>query len=65
MIQVVDVQLPTTDGRELNLSRYTQPEAEHRMLLEQLRLALPRLQFDHCLKASSIAFARASIERCA
>jgi transposase len=41
-MQMVDVQLPTTDGRELTLSRYTQPEAEHRMLLEQLRLDLPR-----------------------
>jgi hypothetical protein len=37
----VDVHLPTTDGRELTLSRYTQPEAEHRMLLDQLRLSLP------------------------
>jgi hypothetical protein len=35
------VHLPTTDGRELTLSRYTQPEAEHRMLLNQLRLTLP------------------------
>jgi transposase len=41
-MQMVDVKLPTTDGRELTLSRYTQPEAEHRMLLEQLRLELPR-----------------------
>jgi transposase len=40
-MQMVDVQLPTTDGRELTLSRYTQPEAEHRMLLDQLRLSLP------------------------
>jgi transposase len=40
-MQMVDVQLPTTDGRQLTLSRYTQPEAEHRMLLEQLRLSLP------------------------
>ena len=40
-MQMVDVQLPTTDGRELTLSRYTQPEPEHRMLLEQLRLTLP------------------------
>ncbi|MBC7942740.1 MAG: IS1634 family transposase [Chitinophagaceae bacterium] len=40
-MQMVDVHLPTTDGRELTLSRYTQPEAEHRMLLDQLRLALP------------------------
>jgi len=40
-MQMVDVQLPTTDGRELTLSRYTQPAPEHRMLLEQLRLDLP------------------------
>jgi transposase len=40
-MQMVDVHIPTTDGRELLLSRYTQPEAEHRMLLQQLRLSLP------------------------
>jgi transposase len=40
-MQMVDVQLPTTDGRELTMSRYTQPEPEHRMLLDQLRLSLP------------------------
>ena len=40
-LQMVDVHLPTTDGGELLLSRYTQPEAEHRMLLQQLRLSLP------------------------
>lgn len=40
-MQMVDVQLPTTDGRQLTLPRYTQPEPEHRMLLEQLRLTLP------------------------
>lgn len=40
-MQMVDVCIPTTDGRELVLSRYTQPEAEHRMLLDQLRLTLP------------------------
>ena len=40
-IQMVDVLIPTTDGRELELSRYTQPEAEHHMLLQQLRLSLP------------------------
>ena len=41
-MQMVDVRIPTTDGRELVLSRYTQPEAEHRVLLEQLRLTLPQ-----------------------
>jgi len=40
-MQMVDLHLPTTDGRELTLSRYTQPEAEHRMLLNQLGLTLP------------------------
>ncbi|MDQ2916851.1 MAG: IS1634 family transposase [Pseudomonadota bacterium] len=41
-MQMVDVHLPTTDGRELVLSRYTQPETEHRMLLDQLGLKLPK-----------------------
>ena len=40
-MRMVDVQLPTTDGRELMLSRYTQAEAEHRILLDPLRLSLP------------------------
>lgn len=40
-MQMVDVHVPTTDGRELVLSRYTQPEADHRMLLDLLGLKLP------------------------
>jgi hypothetical protein len=40
-MQMVDVHLPTTDGREIVLSRYTQPEADQRMLLDSLRLKLP------------------------
>lgn len=40
-IQMVDVHVPTTDGRERVLSRYTQPEPEHRMILDPLRLQLP------------------------
>ena len=40
-MQMVDVCLPTTDGRELMLSRYTQPEPEHRVLLQRLQLRLP------------------------
>jgi transposase len=40
-IQMVDVHIPTTDGRELILSRYTQPEPEHRILLQGMRLQLP------------------------
>lgn len=33
--------LPTADGRELTLSRYTQHDADQRMLLEHLQLILP------------------------
>jgi hypothetical protein len=40
-MQMVDVHLPTADGRHLILSRYTQPEPEHRLLLDQLGLKLP------------------------
>jgi hypothetical protein len=40
-IQMVDVELPTTDGRVLVLPRYTEPEAEQEMLLEKLGLSLP------------------------
>jgi transposase len=40
-MQMVDVHVPTSDGRELVLSRYTQPESDHRMLLEQLKWKLP------------------------
>ena len=41
-MQMVDVHVPTSDGRELILSRYTQPETEQRMLLDQLDLKLPK-----------------------
>ena len=40
-LQMVDVRVPTTAGRELVLSRYIQPEPDHRMLLDLLRLKLP------------------------
>jgi hypothetical protein len=40
-IQMVDVHLPTTDGRTLILSRHTEPEPEQHLLLERLRLQLP------------------------
>jgi len=38
---MIDVHLPTTDGREVILTRHTQPEPELQMLLRQLRLSLP------------------------
>ncbi len=41
-MQMVDVHLPTTDGRELVLSRFTQPEKDQQLLLQQLKLQLPQ-----------------------
>ena len=40
-IQMIDVKFPTTDGRTLILSRYTEPTTDHKLLLEQLNLTLP------------------------
>jgi hypothetical protein len=40
-VQMVDVHIPTTDGRELCLTRYTQPEPDLKLLLERLKLTLP------------------------
>ena len=40
-VQMIDVHLPTTDGRELVLTRYTQPEPGLQLLINQLKLQLP------------------------
>jgi transposase len=40
-MQMIDVHLPTTDGRELVLTRYTEPEPELKLLLSKLKLDLP------------------------
>jgi hypothetical protein len=40
-IQMIGVHIPTTDGRELLLTRYTEPERELNLLLGKLRLVLP------------------------
>ena len=40
-MQMIDVHLPTSDGRTIILSRYTQPEADLQLLLKQLKLQLP------------------------
>ena len=41
---MIDVHVPTTDGRELTLIRYTQPEPELQLLIQQLKLQLPPQQ---------------------
>jgi transposase len=40
-IQMLEVHVPTRDGRVLVMPRHTEPEPEHQMILEKLRLALP------------------------
>jgi hypothetical protein len=40
-MHMIDVHVPTTDGRELLLTRHTQPEPELRLMLDTLKLELP------------------------
>jgi transposase len=40
-VQMIDVEIPTADGRMITLTRYTEPEAELKLLLERLHLELP------------------------
>jgi hypothetical protein len=40
-VQMVDLHLPTSDGRKLILSRYTDPEDDLKLLLQRLHLELP------------------------
>ena len=40
-IQLLDVYIPTQDHRTLHLQRYTEPEQDHKILLEKLDLKLP------------------------
>jgi hypothetical protein len=40
-VQMIDVHLPTTDGREIILTRITEPEPDLRLLINRLNLVLP------------------------
>ena len=40
-VKMIDVHLPTTDGRHVILPRYTHPEKELQVLLDQMKLTLP------------------------
>ena len=41
-MQMMDVFFPTEEpGKELLFRRYTQPEKDHQLLLQQLKLRLP------------------------
>jgi len=40
-VEMIDVHLPTTDGREILLTRCTNPEPELQLLIDRLKLRLP------------------------
>jgi len=40
-VQMIDLQIPTTDARVITLTRYTESEPELRLLLDKLKLDLP------------------------
>jgi hypothetical protein len=40
-MQLIDVRMPTTDGREVQLTRHTQPDKDLQLLLTQMNLTLP------------------------
>ncbi|GBE48287.1 hypothetical protein BMS3Bbin12_01464 [bacterium BMS3Bbin12] len=40
-VQMIDVEIPTADARTLTLTRYTEPEPDLKLLLEQRQLELP------------------------
>ena len=41
-VVMIDVRIPTTDGRILEMRRYSQPELEHRIILDKLKMDLPK-----------------------
>jgi len=41
-IMMIDVRIPTTDGRILEIRRYSQPELEQRIILDKLNVKLPK-----------------------
>jgi hypothetical protein len=53
-LQMVDVHLPTTDGRKLILPRYTQPDRDLQLLLHQLKLQLPDQPLPKIIPNSSL-----------
>ena len=38
---MIDVEIPATDGREITLTRYSEPSVELRLLLAKRKLQLP------------------------
>jgi hypothetical protein len=56
--QMLDVHFPTTDGRTLILSRHTELNADQKLLVSQLKLALPPQPAPRITAAGHLASAR-------
>ena len=54
-VEMIDVHLPTTDGRKVVLSRYTQPENELKVILDQMKLTLPQQPPPRITSAGTLA----------
>jgi len=62
-LQMIDVELPTTDDRLIVLSRYTEPENDQLLLLSQLRLQLPA-QPPPKISARNVSAAASQLTNC-
>lgn len=54
-MQMIDVHLPTTDGRHIILSRYTEPNDDQQLLLQRMQLDLPRQPPPKIQSATSVS----------
>ena len=54
-MQLLDVHFPTTDGRELIFTRYTQPQPDQQLLLAQLGWGLPEQARPRITAKSAVA----------
>jgi transposase len=55
-IQMIDVSIPTLDGRVIEMPRYTQPDADLQLLLHQLKLFLPKQPMPRVTKEGIVSF---------
>jgi hypothetical protein len=60
-VQMLDVHFPTTDGRTLILSRYTELTADQKILVQQLKLDMPPQPPPRITAPNKAARARASV----
>src|SRR5271165_4667612 len=63
-VQMIDVHLPTTDGREIILTRTTEPEPELRLLLDRMNLAPPAQPPPRIVAASLPASPASVVSNC-